>query len=155
MSKCAGREGPGVCIKCLTLLQIPFMKRRKIIPYNPKLKEYASQLRNNSTKSEIYLWKHLKGKQMMGYDFHRQKPLDNYIADFFCHELMLAIEIDGYTHLLEEVQIKDAVKEKRLNELGVNVLRFQDEEVYNDVENVIREIEAYIVEYRRTHPHQR
>jgi len=51
----------------------------------------------------------------MGYDFHRQKPLDNYIADFFCHELMLAIELDGYTHLLEEVQDKDEKKEKRLN----------------------------------------
>ena len=44
---------------------------------------------------------------MMGYDFHRQKPLDNYIADFFCHELMLAIEVDGYTHTFEEVVAKD------------------------------------------------
>ncbi len=94
------------------------MKRRKIIPYNPKLKEFARQLRNNSTKSEIYLWKHLKGKQMMGYDFHRQKPLDNYIVDFFCHELMLAIELDGFSHQLDEVVEKDELKEKRLNELG-------------------------------------
>ena len=130
-------------------------KRRKIIPYNPKLKEFARQLRNNSTKSEIYLWKHLKGKQMCGYDFHRQKPLDNFIVDFFCHELMLAIEIDGYTHLLEEVQIKDEEKEDRLNKLGVNVLRFHDDLVFNDIENVLREIEAYIVEYERTHPRRR
>jgi len=128
------------------------MKRRKIIPYNPKLKEFARQLRNNSTKSEIYLWKHLKGKQMLGYDFHRQKPLDNYIADFFCHELMLAIELDGYTHQFEDVIEKDEMKEKRLNELGVRVLRFQDEEVYTDVENVLRVIEAYIKEYEKTHP---
>ena len=84
---------------------------------------------------------------MMGYDFHRQKPLDNYIADFFCHELMLVIEIDGYTHLLDEVQDRDEVKEKRLNELGIHVLRFQDSEVFNDVENVLRAIEAYILEY--------
>lgn len=91
---------------------------------------------------------------MMGYDFHRQKPLDNYIADFFCHELMLVIELDGYTHQLEEVIEKDKLKEKRLNELGINVLRFQDDQVYNDVENVIREIEAYIVEYEKTHPRQ-
>jgi len=130
-------------------------KRRKIIPYNPKLKEFARQLRNNSTKSEIYLWKHLKGKQMCGYDFHRQKPLDNFIVDFFCHELMLAIEIDGYTHLLEEVQIKDAEKQKKLNELGVNVLRVHDDLVFNDIENVLKEIEAYIVEYERTHPRLR
>ena len=89
---------------------------------------------------------------MCGYDFHRQKPLDTFIVDFFCHELMLAIEIDGYTHLLEEVQIKDEEKEKRLNELGVNVLRVHDDLVFNDIENVLREIEAYIVEYENTHP---
>lgn len=69
------------------------MKRRKIIPYNPALKEKARELRNNSTKTEILLWLNLKGKQMRGYDFHRQKPIDNYIVDFFCNELMLAIEI--------------------------------------------------------------
>ena len=129
--------------------------RRKIIPYNPKLKEYARQLRNNSTKSEIYLWKYLKGKQMMGYDFHRQKPLDNYIVDFYCYELMVAIEIDGYTHLLEEVQVKDEKKEKRLNELGITVLRFQDDLVFNDIENVLRKIEVYISEFEKTHPRLR
>ena len=129
-------------------------QRRKIIPYNPKLKQLARNLRNKSTKSEIYLWKHLKGKQVMGYDFYRQKPLDNYIADFFCHELMLAIEIDGYTHLLEETQDKDEKKEKRLNELGIHVLRFPDSDVFNDVENVLRAIEAYIVGYERAHTRQ-
>ena len=67
--------------------------RRKIIPYNPALKEKARELRNNSTKTEIMLWMYLKGKQMKGYDFHRQKPLDEYIVDFFCNELLLAIEI--------------------------------------------------------------
>ena len=123
--------------------------RRKIIPYNPKLKEYARQLRNNSTKSEIILWQYLKGKKMLGYDFHRQKPIDNYIVDFFCSELMLAIELDGYTHVLEEVQEKDKRKEKRLNELGVSVLRFNDELVLNDIDNVLRAIELYIENYEK------
>ena len=68
---------------------------RKIYPYNPKLKELARQLRNDSTLSEILLWNELKGKQVEGYDFQRQKPILNYILDFFCHELELAIEIDG------------------------------------------------------------
>ncbi len=77
--------------------------KRKIIPYNPKLKELARTLRNNSTKSEIILWQHLKSKQMMGFDFHRQKPIGNFIVDFFCHELMLAVELDGYSHQLDEV----------------------------------------------------
>jgi very-short-patch-repair endonuclease len=71
---------------------------RKIIPYNPKLKMLARQLRNNSTKAEVKLWMELRGDKMLGYDFHRQKPIDNYILDFFCYELMLGIETDGFTH---------------------------------------------------------
>jgi very-short-patch-repair endonuclease len=53
------------------------------LKYNPELKELARTLRNNSTKAEIRLWNYLKGKQLIGYDFHRQKPIDSYIADFF------------------------------------------------------------------------
>ncbi|MDP2993407.1 MAG: DUF559 domain-containing protein, partial [Deltaproteobacteria bacterium] len=69
--------------------------------YNPKLKELARRLRNSSTLSEVLLWNHLKGKQMKGYDFHRQKPIDNYIVDFFCTKLRLIIEIDGDSHLFK------------------------------------------------------
>ena len=87
--------------------------KRKIIPYNPKLKEFAKQLRNNSTKAEIILWQKLKRDQMYGYDFHRQKPIDNYILDFFCYELMLGIEVDGYSHEFLEVYEKDLIKEKK------------------------------------------
>ncbi|MBI3500363.1 MAG: DUF559 domain-containing protein [Bacteroidetes bacterium] len=118
--------------------------KRKIIAYNPKLKEYARNMRNKSTQAEIKLWMYVKGKQIKGYDFHRQKPIDEYILDFFCHELMLGIEVDGYTHTTEEVQKKDAEKEKRLNELGISVLRFTDEEVLTGIDNVILAIEKYI-----------
>ena len=128
------------------------MSKRKIIPYNPILKEFARQLRNDSTKTEIFLWLKLKGKQMYGYDFHRQKPIDNYILDFFCHELMLGIEVDGYSHEFLEVYNKDTVKEKRMNELGVSVLRFTDEQVLRDMENVIRAIEFFIIEYEKHTP---
>ena len=84
------------------------MSRRKIIPYNPKLKETAWKLRNNSTLSEVLLWNRIKRKQMKDYQFFRQKPIDNYIVDFFCYELMLAIEIDGDSHVdkIEEDQIR-------------------------------------------------
>ncbi|MFT7031402.1 MAG: very-short-patch-repair endonuclease [Marinoscillum sp.] len=121
--------------------------RRKIIPYNPKLKELARQLRNNSTKSEIKLWHFLKGKQLYGYDFHRQKPLLEYIADFYCYELELVIELDGYSHNFEEVIAKDEIKQKSLEEIGLTVLRFADEEVLYDINNVIRSIEGYILDY--------
>nr|WP_288835510.1 endonuclease domain-containing protein [uncultured Flavobacterium sp.] len=128
------------------------MAKRKIIPYNPKLKEYARELRNNSTKTEIFLWMKLKGKQMYGYDFHRQKPIDNYILDFFCYELMLGIELDGYSHQFLEVHNNDCRKEKRMNELGISVLRFTDEQVLRDMENVIRSIEFFIEEYEKHTP---
>jgi very-short-patch-repair endonuclease len=126
--------------------------KRKIIPYNPKLKELAKQLRNNSTKSEIRLWQNLKGKQMLGYDFHRQKPLLNYIADFYCYELNLIIELDGYSHQFEEVQIKDEVKQIELEKLGLTVMRFLDDEVMQDINNVLRCIEGFINQFEKHTP---
>ena len=128
------------------------MQKKKTLLYNPKLKEFARELRNNSTETEIYLWLKLKGKQMYGYDFHRQKPIDNFIVDFFCNRLMLAIEVDGYSHEFLEVYNKDVIKEKRLNELGIHVLRFSDNQVLKDMENVLLAIEYFIFEYEKTHP---
>lgn len=120
------------------------MSKRKIIPYEPYLKEYARQLRNNPTKSERILWRFLKGKQVRGYDFHRQKPLGRFIVDFFCHELKLVIELDGQTHHWEETAIKDVGKETALKSLGLNVLRFQDRLVFDEIQTVFRNIEAYV-----------
>ncbi len=88
----------------------------------------------------------------MGYDFHRQKPIDQFIADFFCQELMLAIELDGYSHNFEEVIRKDKIKERRLVELGINVMRFNDNEVMDDIVNVLRTIENYVLNWEETHP---
>jgi very-short-patch-repair endonuclease len=88
--------------------------KRKIIPYNPAPKQLARDLRNRSTKAEIFLW---------------QKPVDNYILDFFCYELMPGIEVDGYSHEFLEVYNKDVVKEAEMNEFGITVLRFSDYQV--------------------------
>ena len=114
------------------------------IHYNPKLKDLAKNLRNNSTRAEIILWNHLKGKKLKGYDFHRQKPIENFIVDFFCNKLILAIELDGYTHGFEEVLVKDEIKEKRLTDLGVTVLRFTDRDVIDNMESVLKSIEDSI-----------
>ena len=73
------------------------MSRNKIIPYRRDLKVKARRLRNESTYSEILLWQEIKNKQL-GYQFHRQVPLLDYIVDFYCHELHLAIEVDGNCH---------------------------------------------------------
>ncbi len=122
--------------------------RRKIVPYNPALKEFARNLRANSTQSEIKLWLQLKGKQMLGFDFHRQKPIDNFILDFFCHELMLGIELDSLSHTWEEVEEKDKLKEQRMKQLGITILHFNDEQVMNDMETVLREIEFWILNFQ-------
>ncbi len=66
--------------------------KRKIIPYNPKLKPLAKALRKNMTFAEVLLWNELKNKQMLGYDFDRQRPIDNYIIDFYCKDLMLPLK---------------------------------------------------------------
>ena len=68
-----------------------------IIPYNPKLREFARFLRNNSTLSEVLLWKQIKNKSL-GVEFKRQVPILEYIVDFYCQELRLVIEVDGNTH---------------------------------------------------------
>jgi very-short-patch-repair endonuclease len=66
--------------------------------YNPNIKSKAQKLRQDSTFAERLLWKHIKKKQLLGYQFSRQKPIDEYIVDFYCNKLNLIIEIDGISH---------------------------------------------------------
>jgi very-short-patch-repair endonuclease len=127
-------------------MEITQMKRKTIIPYNPKLKEVAQNLRNNSTLSEILLWQQLKGKQILGYDFDRQKPIHNYIVDFFCSELMLAIEIDGISHELKSKE--DEIRQKILESLGICILRFYDLDVKKNLDGVMTSIRNWILEHK-------
>ena len=124
--------------------------KRKIIPYNPKLKGLAKALRKNMTFAEVLLWNEIKQKKMLGFDFDRQRLIDNYIVDFYCKDLMLAIEIDGITHDTDEAANDDQVRQQRLEELGISILRFDDREVRNDIDNVIREIEGWIEDWKET-----
>ena len=116
--------------------------QEKRIHYEPYLKSLARELRNNSTKTEVMLWLNLKGKQMCGYDFHRQKPIDKYIVDFFCNKLMLAIEIDGESHYGNREY--DRIRQERLESLGIRFLRFENEEVFYNLDKVLNEIEEWI-----------
>ena len=121
------------------------MMRRKIIPYNPKLKELARRFRNNPADGERKLWQHLKGKQVLGYDFDRQKPLDKYIVDFFCYDLMLAIEIDGDFHFDEKGRIeRDKQRQQRLESFGIRFLRFTSVEVNDNIDGVLQVIYNWI-----------
>ena len=109
------------------------------IHYNPKLKALARQLRRNSTLAEVLLWQRLKDLQFHGLDFHRQKPIDEYIVDFYCSNLNLVIEIDGSSHntKLDE----DRIRQERLEELGLTVIRFLDYDVRKNIDSVLKAIE--------------
>ena len=123
------------------------MMKRKIIPYNPRLKEFAKKLRKTMTFSEVKVWNELKNGQLMGYDFDRQRPIGNYIVDFYCKDLLLALEIDGITHQDERVMYKDKVRQLELEAMGVSFIRFDAMLCVNKVEAVVREIGRWIVEY--------
>ena len=122
--------------------------RRKIIPYNPELKILAKELRRNMTLSEVLLWNELKKKKMLGYDFDRQRPIGNFIVDFYCKELLLAIEIDGDTHIYKYDY--DEERQRSLERIGIRFLRFEDIEVKKNMTNVLRVIEDWIKKNKPT-----
>ena len=123
------------------------------IYYNPALKELARELRNNMTFAEKATWRMLNGKQFKGYDFHRQKPIGEFIADFYCYDLRLVIEIDGITHLDKDVIRKDKIKSQYFNSIGLNILRFTDDLVLGNWMMVEKELIRYIKEFEKaTHP---
>ncbi len=115
--------------------------KNKIIPYNPKLKEYARELRKNSTLAEVLMWKAIKN-QALDVQFHRQVPMLNYIVDFYCHELMLAIEIDGDSHGFRYFEDKN--RQCELEKLGVEFIRFSDSDVKNNMFSVSMTLEEKI-----------
>ena len=96
------------------------------------------------TYSEVKLWNKLKLGQMMEYDFDRQRPVDNYIVDFYAKDLCLAIEINGISHDDETAVLKDETRQKALEEAGVSFLRFSALKVVHDMPNVIRAIVHWI-----------
>ncbi|MSR71124.1 MAG: DUF559 domain-containing protein [Candidatus Taylorbacteria bacterium] len=112
------------------------------IYYNNNLKHRSRELRNSMTDTEAILWQYLRKKRMQGYAFNRQKPARNFILDFYCPRLMLAIEIDGPIHKYHFEE--DMFRQKELEELGIHFLRFSDVIIKNDINNVLKEIEKYI-----------
>jgi very-short-patch-repair endonuclease len=111
--------------------------------YSKKLKPLARNLRKQGTKGEAILWKDvLKTKQMMGYQFNRQFPIENYIVDFISRRLKLIIEIDGSSHDFKGEE--DRTKQNYLEELGYTILRFSEGKVVYDLDHVAAEIQFAI-----------
>lgn len=107
--------------------------------YNPKLKEFARELRNESvSRAEKYLWKALLSKGQSGVKFKRQRPIDNFIVDFFSAEIKLIIEIDGNSHYSKPEY--DQYRQEKLESFGYQFLRFSEGAVINQFDDVHEKI---------------
>jgi len=104
------------------------------------LKERRRALRNGSTSAEASLWKVLKGKQLEGLKFRRQHSVGKYILDFYCPEHKLAIELDGQYHFEEGQMLRDEVRDKFLAEIGIKVIRIENNNVFNNIDMVLNYI---------------
>jgi very-short-patch-repair endonuclease len=112
--------------------------------YNRNLKQLSRQLRENMTDAETHLWTKIRRKQLKGYQFYRQKPIGDYIVDFFCPRAKLVIEIDGSHHLIGEAIEYDRIRDDYLSSLGLRVLRFTNTEVLMHIEGVVESIDKEI-----------
>lgn len=116
--------------------------------FNPKIsKVNRKRLRSESTLPEQRLWSKLRGRQITGYRFRRQFGVSDFILDFYCPELKLAIEIDGDSHAGEEAEKYDRKRECYLQQLGIRCLRFTNREVMTDVYGVVEYIRRWIEVY--------
>ncbi|SFC88406.1 endonuclease domain-containing protein [Algibacter pectinivorans] len=115
--------------------------KNKIIPYHPELKFLARQLRKNSTLPEVLLWQCIK-QCAYGVQFHRQVPMLNYIVDFYCHEIGLAIEIDGQSH--DHSFEYDSKRQAELEAYEVTFLRFSNQEVKKNMFSVLLVVEETV-----------
>ena len=112
-----------------------------MLKYNPFNKEFSQKLRSNQTDAEKLLWNKLRKKQVNGFLFTRQKPIGNYIVDFYCHRLKLVIEVDGDLHYLtEKDKLKDRVRDKYFKSIGIIVYRVNNIEVYKNLKETIQGI---------------
>ncbi|MGM8362757.1 endonuclease domain-containing protein [Flavobacterium sp. ARAG 55.4] len=111
---------------------------------SPEIFSNAKKLRENQTEAEEKLWLAVKDNQIAGYKFRRQHPISIYVTDFYCHALQLVIEIDGKYHLDEEQQIMDQKRTVDIEFQGLKVIRFKNEEIMSNLEEVIDEIKSHI-----------
>ena len=105
---------------------------------------FVQELRQNLTRAETLLWHKLRGKRMSGYRFRRQYPIECFIVDFACLSEKLAIEIDGTSHDEEEACAYDAQRTYYLENLGWHVLRFKNDDVFDDVGEVVEAVFLYL-----------
>lgn len=107
----------------------------------------ARALRDKETPAEKELWKYLKGKKLDGFKFRRQHPIGRYILDFYCHEKKLVVELDGGYHEDELQKQYDENRTLDLQSAGLKVIRFQNEEMFQDLETVLWKIRNELIDF--------
>ncbi len=115
-------------------------------PYNKNLKQASRDLRNNMTDAEKLLWPRLRNKQILGLQFYRQKPILNFIVDFYCPAANLVIECDGGQHFTKEELEADQIRDKALAQLGLKVLRFDNVQVMKQIDDVVEVVYQYCLQ---------
>lgn len=108
--------------------------------YNNKHRAFARNLRKNQTEAEKLLWSKLRSRQLLGYKFRRQQPIENFILDFYCEEKKLGIELDGSQHQTSYHKIYDYKRTLALEQDGIRIIRFFDNEVFENFNGVINKI---------------
>ena len=116
-------------------------------PYNKYLKLPSRDLRNSMTDAEQLLWQRLSRKQILGLQFYRQKPILNFIVDFYCPAANLIIECDGGQHYTEDGRSADQIRDQALSELGLVVVRYSNRQILTEIDGVVEQIYC-VVEQR-------
>jgi very-short-patch-repair endonuclease len=117
-----------------------------MLPYDRRLKKRSQQLRRGMTVAEEFLWSKIRGKQIKGCWFYRQKPVGEYIADFYCPKAKLVVEVDGSQHFSNETVEYDKVRDKYMTGMGLRVLRFTNKQVLTNMEAVLERIKSEILD---------
>ena len=112
-----------------------------MLPFNRDHKERARELRTNMTDAERALWNEVRRKQIFGAQFYRQKPVDQFVVDFYCPAAQLVIEIDGEHHREQDHEERDRIRDQTLQALGLTVLRFSNADVLHRLADVVTQIE--------------
>ena len=106
----------------------------------PKHFYYSRENRKQPTRTEKILWTHLRNRKLRGFKFRRQHPISDFIADFYCHECKLIVELDGEYHNNIEQRQYDNGRTYEINELHIKVIRFTNREVLEDFNFVLSKI---------------
>jgi len=111
---------------------------------------FGQMMRLRPTRAEDILWRFIKGKQLGGYKFRRQHGIGRYIADFYCSQVKLVVEVDGEIHSSLEVKQKDQIRAEYFLELGYSIIRFTNDQVYNGISSLLTTLELKLAQLTMT-----